>query len=163
MSIALSCPTLQWIGKKSRLIQYNSSSPWKNDCLKNRYEDLAMPIKIFFWFPPPPTGNHGNGCLSSLWVTRWEVSIWGLGDVAFLGFEKWACLKHRCRRSIWIEKQRWPKISNGRQSWQQLFELPSPLKQASFLNLLVTWINNIPMYELIWVEPLSLYSRKKFC
>lgn len=35
------------IRKRSRTIQYSSASPQKNDCLINRCEDLARPIKIF--------------------------------------------------------------------------------------------------------------------
>ena len=92
------------IRKRSRTIQYSSATPQKNDCLINRCEDLARPIKIFLCIFALRILEK----LSSFWIILVQrIEYGGLVMSYFLLMrKKKAYLKQKCMKLICKEKHR---------------------------------------------------------
>lgn len=155
------------IRKRSRTIQYSSASPQKNDCLINRCEDLARPIKIFLCIFALRILEK----LSSFWIILVQrIEYGGLVMLYFL-------LMRKKKKPIW-SRNVWSwhaKRSRDDLNWQRgeshgiMFEFLSYWKEA-LSKPPVIWVNDIPMYETslcmshpyVWVEVLSLTEGKHF-
>lgn len=118
------------IRKRSRTIQYSSASPQKNDCLINRCEDLARPIKIFLCIFALRILEK----LSSFWIILVQrIEYGGLVMLYFLLMrkKKKAYLKQKCMKLTCKEKQRWPELAKRRESWHYVW-VPLLLERSSF-------------------------------
>ena len=154
------------IRKRSRTIQYSSATPQKNDCLINRCEDLARPIKIFLCIFALRILEK----LSSFWIILVQrIEYGGLVMSYFLLMrKKKAYLKQKCMKLICKEKHRWPELGKE-ESHGIMFKFLSHWKEALSKPPFI-WVNDIPMYEIslcmshpyVWVEVLSLTEGKHF-
>lgn len=118
------------IRKRSRTIQYSSASPQKNDCLINRCEDLARPIKIFLCIFALRILEK----LSSFWIILVQrIEYGGLVMLYFLLMRKKK--KPIWSRNVWSwhakrsrDDLNWAK---RRESWHYVW-VPLLLERSSF-------------------------------
>lgn len=155
------------IRKRSRTIQYSSASPQKNDCLINRCEDLARPIKIFLCIFALRILEK----LSSFWIILVQrIEYGGLVMLYFLLMRKKKSLSEAEMYEVDMQREAEMTWTGQRgESHGIMFEFLSYWKEA-LSKPPVIWVNDIPMYETslcmshpyVWVEVLSLTEGTHF-